>query len=85
MSIRKFAGCVNAHISSILTMSAPSKSNTPTPVTASQSKDWMKAATPELNAGMDDKTEVVMAKQAKTVQAGKVGRIGEAAQGKGGG
>ncbi|KIM56651.1 hypothetical protein SCLCIDRAFT_29396 [Scleroderma citrinum Foug A] len=38
-------------------MSAPSKSNTPTPVTTTQSKDWMKAVTPELNARTDDKTE----------------------------
>ena len=61
--IRKVAGCVNAHISSILTMSAPSKSNTPTPATASQSKDWTKVATLELNTGTDDETEVIVAKQ----------------------
>ena len=67
-SIRKVAGCVNAHISSILTMSAPSKNNTPTPATATQSKDWMKVATLELNTGMDDETEVIMAKQGKRKQ-----------------
>ena len=46
-------------------MSAPSKSNTPTPATTTQSKDWMKAVTPELNTRMDDKTEVVVVKQGK--------------------
>ena len=65
MSIRKVAGCVNAHISSILTMFAPSKSNTPTPVTVSQSKDWTKVVTSELNARMDNKTKVVRVKQGK--------------------
>ncbi|KIM58421.1 hypothetical protein SCLCIDRAFT_28080 [Scleroderma citrinum Foug A] len=44
-------------------MSAPSKNNTPTPTTATQSKDWMKAATPELNTGMDDETEARLAEQ----------------------
>ena len=44
-------------------MSAPSKSNTPTPATVSQSKDWMKVATPGLNTGTDDETEVIVAKQ----------------------
>ncbi|KIM63271.1 hypothetical protein SCLCIDRAFT_24396 [Scleroderma citrinum Foug A] len=42
-------------------MSAPSKSNTPTPATTTQSKDWMKAATLELNAGTNDETKVVFA------------------------
>ena len=53
-------------------MSAPSKSNTPTPVTTTQSKDWMKAVTPELNAGMDDETEVVVAKQGEQKQCKQV-------------
>ncbi|KIM63416.1 hypothetical protein SCLCIDRAFT_24310 [Scleroderma citrinum Foug A] len=44
-------------------MSAPSKSNTPTPATASQSKDWMKVVTPELNTGTDNETKVIVAKQ----------------------
>ena len=44
-------------------MSAPSKSNTPTPAITTHSKDWTKAATLELNARTDDKTEVVVAKQ----------------------
>ena len=49
-------------------MSAPSKSNTPTPATANQSKGWTKAATPELNARTDDETKVVMAKQGEQKQ-----------------
>ncbi|KIM68554.1 hypothetical protein SCLCIDRAFT_20460 [Scleroderma citrinum Foug A] len=44
-------------------MSAPSKSNIPTPMTASQSKDWMKVVTLELNTGTDDETEVVVVNQ----------------------
>ncbi|KIM52956.1 hypothetical protein SCLCIDRAFT_32235 [Scleroderma citrinum Foug A] len=46
-------------------MSAPSKSNTPTPATTTQSKDWTKAATLELNAGTDNETEH---KQARLVE-----------------
>ena len=57
-------------------MSASSKSNTPTPVTTTQSKDWMKAVTLELNAGTDDKTEVVVAKQGKQKQC-KQARLAE--------
>ena len=62
-SIREVAGHANAHILSTLTMSAPSKSNTPIPTTTTQSKDWMKPATPELNARTDNETEVVVAKE----------------------
>ena len=49
-------------------MSAPSKSNTPMPATTTQSKDWMKAVTLELNAGTDDETEVIMVKQGELKQ-----------------
>ncbi|KIM56661.1 hypothetical protein SCLCIDRAFT_29419 [Scleroderma citrinum Foug A] len=44
-------------------MSAPSKSNTPTPMTASQSKDWTKVVTLELNARMDDETKARLVEQ----------------------
>ena len=40
----------------------------PTPATVSQSKDWTKAATPELNAGTDNETEVIVAKQGERKQ-----------------
>ena len=62
-SIREVTGCATAHIFSTFTMSAPSKSNTPTATNTTWSKDWVKAATPELNPGMDDEDEVVIVKQ----------------------
>ena len=49
-------------LSFIITMSAIAKSNSPIAPVTTESKDWTKASTPELQSGSEDESDVLDAK-----------------------